>query len=246
MGTPGARRRRRGFTLIELLVVISIILVLAALALPVLMKAVRAARDTKCISNLRQVMLGFQGYMNQYDGTFPPHVNVNWTAPYWFDHILPYVQAKEVYGCPVLHKWRWEFQQHLLGYGYNAYWLGLYWHSDVAPTPALADTGRWSRFWRKIDEVSNTAECCLVGDTGRKPDGAWSSSLWWPNTAEEGVDPRHGGGGMVVFCDGHVKKMRPEQMNDSEPWAGSGAKYAAGKASDEVRKWYDPLWPRKR
>jgi len=236
LGEYHLARRRGGFTLIELLVVIAIILVLAALAVPVLSKATRAARDAKCVSNLRQVYIGFQGYINQFEGTFPPHKNISSKPPFWFDHILPYITAKEVFGCPMLHAWRWEYHQHLLGYGYNAYWLGLYWHTCVPPTAAHADTGNWSRYWRNLDEVKNTTMCCLVGDTRRKPGGSWSSSLWWPNSHEEGVDTRHNGGGMVAFCDGHVSRMYPADMNTDKSWDWD--------PESRVRKYYDPLWPR--
>jgi len=59
----------RGFTLIELLVVIAIIAILAAILFPVFAQARDAARKATCISNLKQVGLALNMYVQDYDET---------------------------------------------------------------------------------------------------------------------------------------------------------------------------------
>jgi len=62
---------RRGFTLIELLVVIAIIGILAAMVFPVFARARDSARKAVCLSNVKNLALAIQMYLNDYD-RFPP------------------------------------------------------------------------------------------------------------------------------------------------------------------------------
>ncbi len=64
--------KRRGFTLIELLVVIAIIAILAAILFPVFAKAREKARQTSCLSNVKQMILGVLQYAQDYDEMMVP------------------------------------------------------------------------------------------------------------------------------------------------------------------------------
>ena len=65
------RQRSEGFTLIELLVVIAIIAILAAILFPVFARAREKARQTACLSNLKQIGTGFAMYTQDYDDSYP-------------------------------------------------------------------------------------------------------------------------------------------------------------------------------
>ena len=62
------KRRASGLTLTEILVVVGIILVLAAIALPVYKSARGKARESSCSQNLRQLYMAMQIYSDLHDG----------------------------------------------------------------------------------------------------------------------------------------------------------------------------------
>ncbi|MBC7834344.1 MAG: DUF1559 domain-containing protein [Phycisphaerales bacterium] len=72
---------RRGFTLIELLVVIAIIAILIGILLPALAKARQVSKQTKCLSNQRQIGFALQMYMNTFQ-EWIPREGVETTAPW--------------------------------------------------------------------------------------------------------------------------------------------------------------------
>lgn len=109
---------RRGFTLIELLVVIAIIAILAAIIFPVFARAKKAAKQTNCISNLKQIGAGIGIYMSDYDDLFPFAVDpIDKTQPqiwapfpefqakipdmpYLHEALQPYIKSVDLFHCP--------------------------------------------------------------------------------------------------------------------------------------------------
>ena len=80
-GHKSIRSTGAAFTLIELLVVIAIIAILAALLLPALARAKQKGQQAVCLSNLRQIGLGFAMYLNDHDNRFADRRDLKSSLP---------------------------------------------------------------------------------------------------------------------------------------------------------------------
>src|SRR5207244_93437 len=126
---------RKGFTLIELLVVIAIIAILAAILFPVFAQAREQARRTQCLSNVRQIGLAMQMYMQDYDETTPAVVHLRSgnqaSVEDFYGTLQPYVKNIALFYCPDRTEWSMPSgddcsgqeginpERRCIGYGYN-------------------------------------------------------------------------------------------------------------------------------
>src|SRR5690349_17534704 len=101
------RRWRFGFTLIELLVVIAIIAILAAILFPVFAQARERARQTSCLSNMKQIGLGLAMYNQDYDETMHlafandnPINNGQLNVAPIDGQLKPYSKNDQIWHCP--------------------------------------------------------------------------------------------------------------------------------------------------
>lgn len=106
------RKGAAGFTLMELLVSLSIIVVLAALLVPVAGSVRSRMDETACLHNLRGLGSAFQLYAQDNNATLPYARLSESTTRYWRRGLLPYValdpdtdiNKTPFFTCPVVKR----------------------------------------------------------------------------------------------------------------------------------------------
>lgn len=188
-------RRRRAMTLVELLVVIGIIAVLAAILFPVFARAREKARQTSCLSNLRQLATAGTLYADDYDGYYSRGQFWPFTSTHlWSDAFEPYMKNTQILVCPTARTGPGRYS-----YGYNISYWGA---GDVLD----AMHGIGDRVPVHESNVPLPAQTLWIVDFER----------YWGCGQEFGIeDPafRHNEGANCAFVDGHAKLLKKPAAN---------------------------------
>jgi prepilin-type N-terminal cleavage/methylation domain-containing protein/prepilin-type processing-associated H-X9-DG protein len=205
--------RKRGFTLIELLVVIAIIAILAAILFPVFARAREAARQSSCLSNLKQLGLATTMYAGDYDEVLPTASNLrrlaNGRLEEWYDLLPPYVKNNAVFHCPSHPGNRNAAPTYdNMGYGWNHQYLTV---NGMSTNATLFNTGGAV----SLPAIQSPAETLCIADSGKTPsypNNIYCDFLYPPNSPPTQLANRmsdmHNGGANVAFLDGHAKWYR--------------------------------------
>lgn len=186
--------RRQGFTLIELLVVIAIIAILAAILFPVFARAREKARQSSCLSNLKQIGTALMMYADDNDqtylrvhGSLPGNPGHDEVLP-WYPSLQPYVKNDKIFRCPSHPK---QYPSNDTDYVINGYFACA---TPMSYFPAPAQT---ICFAERSDDT-----------------GAFGYHPWEPDSPDHfsaHICPnRHNNGSNYAFADGHAKWMRWE------------------------------------
>jgi prepilin-type N-terminal cleavage/methylation domain-containing protein/prepilin-type processing-associated H-X9-DG protein len=228
------RGTSRAFTLIELLIVVAIIALLAAILFPVFSRARESARRVSCMSNLKQIALANQQYINDYDG-----VTMRWrrgTAGRSAPELLePYLKNIQVFVCPSAGKWTDAGKKYGYGYALNISALASNGSASnpvncsAAPTdpPAACDLFPYSH--ENQLNTTRTMLCLDTTTTGTAENwidmGYYTKRLPESETTGRAVSDRHLGGANIAYYDGHVKWIPFSKVftaNDGTPLGHEG------------------------
>lgn len=198
------RKGNSGFSLVEILIVLVILTILGLLLFPAISRATDSARQAACVGNLRQMAAAFQLYAGENNGKLPTVVT-GVQSETWYNQIGVYAEKKSVaanegiFVCPGKQMGSMEGTI-LSGHSYGMdrslstmKLLAVTENLDAAGNPVLG------KRWLVVDAA------WYFIDPGAGP-GSSASTTKAPQA-------RHGGKMNVLFPDGAVRSMKPQEAN---------------------------------
>jgi prepilin-type processing-associated H-X9-DG protein/prepilin-type N-terminal cleavage/methylation domain-containing protein len=212
------------FTLVELLVVISIIGLLAGLAVPAINGGLKSAKAGACLSNLHQIGVATMAYAA--DNSFKLPNAGSGTSDMWATQLATFISTgtkskKSIFVCPGSEKTVQEATGTDVAVTYGV-------HNGLMPKGGTASN---------ISSVVRSTEVILAGDVCQNPGNkGWSpfcieqpsiissqsggrggstdlnSPISFGTDSDNGNNPwlryRHSGKVNVVMCDGHAEAIK--------------------------------------
>ena len=219
--SPTPRTRlARAFTLIELLVVIAIIAILAAILFPVFGRARENARRSSCQSNLKQIGLGITQYVQDYDERMPRDlITIDSVTYAWSVMVQPYIKSSQVFACPSNTKNKQTVTNGTAADGttipksYSVSGDGGGHRWPMSADPSIPPASSNSHIGANMSQIQSPAQTILVWET------RWDAAAQEPHHGFRGVAGttftegygliNHLSTSNYLFCDGHVKAMKP-------------------------------------
>ncbi|BCM93014.1 hypothetical protein IAD21_04901 [Abditibacteriota bacterium] len=222
--------KRQAFTLIELLVVIAIIAILAAILFPVFSRARENARRTSCLSNLRQVGLGFMQYVQDNDEQFPFNkTDLTTGKQSWVVSAQPYLKSTQVLRCPSDTSENWNALLNPPGTGdfaglrITSYVENLFY---VPAAPTAANPNPAPKPFANLAATQKPANVILLTESGKNWTAGYFHASAWPaypggtgahwitatSLPEDVNTTQHMEGFNCAYVDGHAKWHRWSQV----------------------------------
>jgi prepilin-type N-terminal cleavage/methylation domain-containing protein len=201
--------RQRGFTLIELLVVMAIISILASMLFPVFSKAREKARQTSCLSNVKQAGMAIYMYAGDYDESYPPIWSGVATNQYgqtgvvwWPEVVYPYTKNEQIFVCPSAGGRYYgrsggacppypQPASYVVegGIGYNWFEARVQPGAVAGFTDFVIDA--------TLGSIDNVADHIVLGETDRL--GLFGPDRWFDADPTNGGDPYYDGSGAAYW-----------------------------------------------